>query len=139
MTDLGSNEFWERIQREPARLAAEVCFVDVVNLELTLQKHPGLRAWVNAQHEVARVDEERKKWELTVARARALIAATGTVDERKAQAEIAPSVIAAQEALFAVQEKRGALRAMADALEDRVQMLIQIAAKQRQESRDYSR
>lgn len=138
MTDLGSNEFWERIQREPARLAAEVCFVDVVNLVETLQKHPGLRAWVNAQHEVARIEEERAKWELTKARARALLDAKGTVDERKAAAEIAPAVIAAQEALFGTQEKRGALRAMADALEDRLQMLIQIAAKQRQESKVYS-
>ena len=139
MTDLGSAEFWQRIQADPARLAAEVCFVDVAELDKTLQKHPSLRAWVNATHEVARIEEERAKWRLTVARARALLAATGTVDERKALADTAEPVQQATEAVFAAQEKRGALRAMADALEDRVQMLVQIAAKQRQESREYNR
>lgn len=137
MTELGSQEFWQRIQADPARLAAEVCFVDVAQLELALQKHPALRAWVNAQYEVARIEEERAKWTLTVARARALLAATGTVDERKAVADTADSVQAAQEALFVVQEKRGALRAMVDALEDRAQMLIQLSANNRKEAKDY--
>ena len=40
-------------------------------------------------------------------------------------------------ALLDQQEKRGALRAMSDALEDRKDMLIQIAAKQRKERGDY--
>lgn len=139
MTDLGSGEFWQRLSAEPAKLAAEVCFIDVANLEQTLQKHPGLHAWVLAQHEVARIEEERAKWRMTVAHARALLAVSGTVDERRAQAESADSVQAAQEAVFAAQEKRGALRAMADALESRTQMLVQISAKQRQESREYNR
>ena len=139
MTDLGSAEFWQRIQTEPAKLAAEVCFVDVANLEVTLQKQPGLCAWVNAQFEVARIEEERAKWVLTVAHARALLAATGTVDERQATAHTAVAVLAAQEALFAAQEKRGALRAMAKALDDREQMLIQISARQRKEIETYNR
>jgi len=139
MTDLGSQEFWQRIQAEPAKLAAEVCFIDVAQLEATLQKHPALRAWVLAQHEVARIAEERAKWTLTVARARAYIRAQGTVDERKSAVDTAAEVEDAQTKLFDVQEKRGALRAIADALEDRTQMLIQISAKQRQESKDYNR
>jgi len=138
MTDLGSQEFWQRIHAEPAKLAAEVCFVDVAQLELTLQKHPALCAWVLAQHEVARIEEERAKWRLTVARARAYLGAAGTVDERKSAVDTNGEVEAAQEAVFGVQEKRGALRAIADALDDRTQMLVQIAAKQRQESKTYS-
>ena len=139
MTDLGSLEFWQRIQEEPAKLAAEVCYIDVSQLEKTMQKHPALRAWCLAQHEVARIGEERAKWRLTVAKARALLAATGTVQERQAMAESADAVMKEQEELFVQQEKRGALRAIADALEDRTQMLIQISAKQRQENKDYNR
>ena len=147
MTELGSVEFWERVENDPERLAMEVCKVDLVNLEQMLQKHPSTRAWVNAAHEVARIDEERARWHVTKARAEALLAAksvpdphTGkpkTVNVLDAEVECVESVRAATEELLAAQEKRGALRAMADALEDRKDMLIQIAAKQRQESRDY--
>lgn len=137
MTDLGSQEFWQRIQAEPAKLAAEVCFIDVAVIEATLQKHPALRAWVLAQHEVARIAEERAKWRLTVARARAYMRASGTVDERKSAVDTDGEVTATQEQLFDAQEKRGALRAMADALEDRTAMLIQISAGQRAEKKDY--
>ena len=138
-TELGSAEFWKRAEVEPAKLAAEICFIDISVLEEVLQRHAALRAWMLAQHEVARIAEERAKWKLTMEHARALVAAKGTVDERKAQAEIAEPVQAAQEAVFVAQEKRGALRAMADALEDRTQMLIQLSAKQRQEQKDYNR
>lgn len=65
MSDLGSAEFWQRLASEPNRLAAEICFVDVVNLDETLQKHASLRAWVNASHETARIQEERARWEVT--------------------------------------------------------------------------
>ena len=137
MTDLGSEEFWRRVSAEPARLAAEVCYIDVAQIEQAMQKHPALTAWVLAQHEVARIAEERAKWTLTVARARAYARAQGTVDERKSAVETDGEVMAAQEIVFASQEKRGALRAIADALESRTQMLVQISAKQRQEAKDY--
>ena len=149
MTDLGSIEFWERIKREPAKLAAELCFIDVVRLDETLQRHPSLHAWVNAEHEVARIAEARADWELIKARARALLIAKAmpdahtnkakTVDVLDAEADTHESVQNAKLTLFAVQEKRGALRAVIDAMDGRIQMLVQIAAKQRQESRDYSR
>jgi hypothetical protein len=144
--ELGSEEFWQQLGTNPARLAAAVCFVDVIRLEETLQRHPSLRAWVNATHEVARLAESRAEWELNKARAVALLesraqadAQTGkakTVDVLRAESEVAPAVVAAQQELFAAQEKRGALRAMADALEDRKDMLIQLSARQRQEMRD---
>lgn len=146
MTELGSDEFWTRIAQDPARLAAEICFVDVANLDTTLQRHAGLRAWVNAAHEVARTDEERAKWELTKARALAYQKARAdldpisgkakTVQALEAEVDLAESVQAATERLLTTQAKRGSLRAMADALEDRKDMLIQIAAKNRQEIRD---
>lgn len=147
--ELGSQEFWDQLAANPARLAAEVCAVDVTNLDLTLQQHPALRAWVNATHEVARIEEERAKYELTKVEAttfmavkKVLDADTGkakTVDALKAEVAAHPDVLAAQEALINAQEKRAVLRAMADALEDRLQMLIQIAAKQRKELEDYGR
>lgn len=149
MTPLGSKEWWDRFSIEPQKLAAEVCMVDVVNLDLTLQGHPSLRAWVNAVHEGARIEEEQAKWRVTKARALAFLKGKGspdpdtgkgkTVDTLNAEADSDESVVQAQEELFAIQKKRGSLRAMADALEDRKDMLIQIAAKRRKEQEDYNR
>ena len=146
--ELGSTDFWERLKTDPARLASEVCMVDVVTLDNTLQLHASLRAWVNASHEAARIQEERLKWEETKIRARAFMdskavadAITGkpkTVDALKADVDLNPIVQEAREALLDQQETRGAFRAMADALEDRLQMLIQISAKQRKEMKDYA-
>lgn len=146
-TELGSDAFWDRLDADPARLAAEVCAVDLVRLDETLQRHPALRAWVNAAHEAARIAEERAKWELTKARASALVRARAELDpvSKKAKAvavleaetELDAAVMELTAALLAAQERRGALRAMADALEDRKDMLIQIAAKARQEAKDY--
>jgi len=147
MVELGSKEFWKSLDENPAALAHDVCSIDIRYLDETLEKHPGLRAWVNAAHEVARVQEERAKWEVTKTRAAMLLTAkqqkdldTGkpkTVTVLEAEVEQHPDVIAAVEHLFKQQEVRGALRAMADALEDRKDMLIQIAAKQRKEQAEY--
>lgn len=144
--DLGSLEFWEQLAKNPTTLAATVCTIDVVNLNETLQRHPALRAWVNAAHEAARIAEARAEWEVTKARARALLVlrnltdANGskkTVQVLEAEVEDHEQVQGATQRWLDAQEKRGALRAMADALEDRKDMLIQIAAKQRQEQREY--
>ena len=140
--DLGSKEFWERLESDPKKLAAEVAFVDLTNLEEVLRKQPSLRAWVNAAHEVARIEEGRAEFALTKARARATLRAqevhkVKTGDVLKSEAALDPEVISCTEALFVAQRKRGALRAMADALEDRLQMLIQLSANQRKEKNEY--
>lgn len=144
--ELGSPEFWESIKNDPAALAYEVCRIDMINLQMTLQGHASLRAWVGAVFEQARVEEERAKWELTKTRASALLAARGvdpltqkakTVGAMDAEVEMNPAVIQAQERCFAATEKRGALRAMVDALSDRKDMLVQIAAKMREEQHNY--
>lgn len=147
--ELGSTEFWSQLASDPARLAAEVCAVDVTNLDITLQQHPALRAWVNATHESVRIEEEKAKYELTKAEAQAFMRAkavldkdTGkakTVDALKAEVTLDKAVVEAQEFLLGVQQQRSVLRAMSDALEDRLQMLIQISAKQRKELEDYNR
>lgn len=146
MVELGSKVFWERLASDPKKLAAEVCMVDTVDLEKTLQRQSSLHAWVNAAHESARIELERMKWEETKARARALLIAKESKDPNtekakiaevlKAEVEIDPAVIAATEAVFTADRNRGGLRAMSSALEDRLQMLIQLSAKQRQEMRD---
>jgi len=149
--ELGSQEFWDRLTQHPAKLGAEVCMVDVVHLDRTLETHPALRAWVNATYEVARIQVERAEWEVTKARAIKLLdvkaqedaAKVGggkgkTVDLMKAEVEVSSTVQAAMEALLDAQEKCGALKAMANALEDRKDMLVQIAAKHRKEYDDYN-
>lgn len=145
--NLGSQEFWARLREDPALLAAEVCTIDLVNLDATLTSHPALRAWVNASFETVRIEEERARWEVTKARARALLAAkaekdpdtgkTKTVAIIEAEADSEAAVQHAVAALLDVQMRRAALRAMATALEDRLQMLIQISVKRREEARDY--
>lgn len=147
-TELGSPEFWARLKTEPEALAAAICSVDVQNLDLTLQQHAGLRAWVNAAHEVARIAEERAQWEVTKTRAGMLLAAkaekdshTGkdkTVAVLNAEVDVNGAVVTAEGVYLDAQEKRGVLRAMSNALEDRLQMLIQLSAKQRQEAKDYN-
>lgn len=148
MIELGSADFWNRLKQDPELLAAEVCSIDLGDLDTTLQHHPALRAWVNAAYEGAAVEVEQAKWNVGKARA----VATLTVKKQKDPDTAKPKTVQVLAAevdddenvgqcnidLWRALEKRGALRAMAHALEDRAQMLIQISAKQRQEAKDYS-
>lgn len=159
--ELGSPEFWARLQADPAALAAQVCSIDLRNLDDTLVSHPALRAWLNATHEVAKIEEEKAQWELTKARAEVMLRAKAdedaepaetdskgkpkaakkakTVDVLKAEVEVHPDVINATHFYHAALEKRSMLSAMTKALDDRLQMLIQVSANQRAERENYSR
>lgn len=146
--ELGTPEFWEHLKDNPARLAAQINSIDLVDLETTLQRHASLRGWVTASYETCRVAEERAKVELSRVRARVLLAAKATADELTkkpktvavldAEVENHPDVIAAQDTLLDRMEVRGALRSMSECLGDRKDMLIQISARHRQEAADYS-
>jgi len=146
--ELGSAQFWQDLADNPAALAREVCAVSIVDLDDTLQKHPALRAWVGASYEAARIELERRAWEVTKTRSLALIAvnedATGrdgkkskTVGVMEAEVNARADVMEAEEGRLAQAEVVGALRAMTIALEDRKDMLVQLAAKQRLEMRDH--
>ncbi len=144
---LGTIDFWDQLIKNPAKLAREVCTIDVISLDKTLQEHPALRAWINASFEAARIEEEKGKWDVTKTRAMVLYAASRENDEKtgktktlavlEAEVDCNPKVQAAVEKLHHLQEVRGSLKAMADALSDRKDMLVQIAAKQRREMDDY--
>lgn len=144
--ELGSKEFWDRLSEDPRRLAREVCNVDLTRLELMLQYQASLRAWVNAAHEVAKIEESTAEYEVTKARARALLKAKEEKDPHtekakiqevlKAEVEIDVEVIRLTDVLLDAQRKRGALRAMTTGLEDRSQMLMQLSANQRKERND---
>lgn len=145
--ELGDKEFWTRLEKGPAQLAAEIASIDVVNLDQTLQQHASLRAWVNATHEAAIIEVEVAEYEVTKSRARALLKAKEDLDPTtgkhkvgdvlKAEVEGNAEVIEREQVAHAARVKRGVLRAMSNSLEDRKDMLIQISAKQRQERRDY--
>lgn len=159
--ELGSPEFWARLKADPAALAAQVCSIDLRNLDETLVTHPALRAWLNATHEVAKIEEEKAQWELTKVRAEVMLKAKSeeegaeadvdgkgkpkaakkakTVDVLKAEVEVHPDVVRATEEYHAALEKRSMLTAMTKALDDRLQMLIQVSANQRAERENYSR
>ena len=91
-------------------MAHEVCSIDLVNLETTLQHHAALRAWVTAAHETHRIEEERCKWNLTKTKARILKQAREVKDEftgklkttavLEAERDDHPEVAAAVEALY---------------------------------------
>jgi len=137
---LGSEEFWKRLTEDPKALAAEVCFIDLTRLDETLQKHAATYAWVNAAHENARVEEEHAKWELTKARATALLKAQHpkkTIPVINAEVEVHPAVESATGWLLEAQRRRGALRAMATGLDKRTDMLVQLSARQRKEMTNY--
>lgn len=143
---LGSTEFWERVEHAPAALAYELCAIDLTNLENTLQYHAAIRGWVTATHETFRIEEERAKWDLTRARASALLAAKAVADPQTgkaktvavldAEVENESTVVAAQEQLLRVQHRRGVLKAVADSLVDRKDMLVQLSANTRREQDD---
>jgi hypothetical protein len=146
---LGTEAFWNLLREDPSGLAREVCSIDLVDLETTLQQHPSLRAWINAAFETSRVQEERAKWTLTKTRAKALLIAKAATDPHTgknktvgvldAEVDNHAAVQEAMEELLDLSQMRASLRAMADSLEDRKDMLIQIAAKHRRESDDYNR
>lgn len=145
--ELGSAEFWDALATEPEKLAAAVCFVDVVKLDETLQHHAALHAWIAAAHEIARIEEEKAKWEATRTHAEQLLLAreepdpitqkAKTVDVIKAQADDSKALQEAMTAQFAAGRKRAVLRAMDKALEDRKDMLVQLSARQRREQESY--
>lgn len=147
--ELGSPQFWTMLKTDSAFLAAEVVKIDLVALEMTLQRHAGLRAWVSAQFEAAKVAEAGAKNEVERARARATLDARKVDDARtnkpktvevlKAEVELHSGVITREDGYLEAQAKTGALRAMNQALEDRKDMLIQISSNQRKESGAYNR
>lgn len=144
---LGSPAFWDMLESTPESLAFEVCKIDLVNLEQTLEKHPALRAWVNAAHETAKIQEERAKWVLTRVKAKTLLESKAekdphtdrpkTVAVLEAEVETHEDVLKATDEYLDACRVRSSLRAISDALEDRKDMLIQLGAKHRQEARDY--
>lgn len=145
--DLGTSEFWQHLKDDPAGLARQLCTIDMVNLDRTLEQHPALRAWINAAYEVARVEEEKCKWTLTKAEAIATLLFAKEKDPLTKKAKLATIIKAevsndlevkrAMNKLHAQMEIRGALKAVVDALADRKDMLVQISANQRKERGDY--
>lgn len=143
MVELGSTDFWQQLAADPALLASEVATIDLARMDETLQTHASLVAWVNATYELARVEQERWEFELTKARAMALLAARAVNDVHtqkakiqvvlEAEVETNTNVVQAQQMLQAQKVRCGALRAMSKALDHRQDMLVQIAAKQRRE------
>lgn len=147
--ELGGAQFWSDLRMDPKALAATVCHIDLNDLERTCQRHPALRAWINAAHETARMNEEKAEYALKLAQARALLQAKSekdahtdkakTVQVLDAEVQLNEEVQRLTALLHAAQDERGGLRAMSNALEDRLQMLIQLSAKRRQEEQDYGR
>src|SRR3990167_6808342 len=81
VVELGGSVFWQRLQDDPAMLAYEICSIDLVDLQTTLQRHAGLRAWVNAAYESARIAEEKAKWALTKLRSKWMVTLSKAKDE----------------------------------------------------------
>lgn len=145
--ELGSPQFWDALKTNPEQLAVTVCSINAADLDRTLQEHPALVAWVVAAHESAKIVEARARWELTKAEAIVTLRAKAqddpdtekpkTIQVLRAEVDASPEVGEATDHLFTTQERTAALRAMVEALRDRRDMLVQLAAKQRDEQRQY--
>lgn len=141
---LGSTEFWHRLREDPSRLCYEICLIDLTRLDITLAQHPALVAWVNAQHETARINEARAKLEVTKERARAVLRARAARAEGDPQSVVAANAkldteVEEKERLWlAWQTQRGVLKALMEALDDRESLLVQLSVRNRGEHRVYS-
>lgn len=140
---LGTEAFWSLLRSQPELVAKEVCAIDLINIEETLQKHSGLRAWVGAAFESCRIQEEQAAWRLAKTRGKVLLEAKGamdpntgkakTVEALKAEVDVHPDVDAAEQEVIVAKGMKGVLKIIYDSLGDRRDMLIQIASRQRAE------
>lgn len=146
VTELGSVAFWNLLKLQPESLARSICTINLNNLEQELEQHPAIRAWVTAAYETARIKEEQAKWELTKIRSRTLLNAkeekdsisgkAKTIQQLDAEVDIHQEVIDATTKYYEASTISGVLKAMTKGLEDRKDMLIQLAVRQREEQRD---
>lgn len=146
---LGTAAFWDLLKTQPETIAREVCKIDLVDIEGTLQRHAGIRAWVGAAFESSRIIEEQAKWRLAKTRGRVLLEARTlhdpntnkpkTVEVLKAEVDVHPDVNAGEEEVLEAQRTKGVLKVIYDSLGDRRDMLIQIASRQRKELEDATR
>lgn len=129
----------DRLLESPALEAAKLCAINLADIEDTMQKHPALFAYAAASYEVERVKEARAKAGLERIRAEVfqIESQDKAVSRVKEEIDANPRVIAAQDILLRTQQRVAVLRAVVESLTQRRDMLIQLAARQRQEIRAY--
>lgn len=118
------------------RLVAKACAIDLGDLESTLQKHPGLYAYVVARFEMARIDEYRAKRLLEIEQAgafKALVEELSAVSRAEKLVDLDEDVIKQKEVVTEAYALTARLKALLAGFDHRRDMLLQISSRQRAE------
>lgn len=131
------------LSKEPAKYAAQVCGINLNDIQSTMGMHPALVAYVVACYEIARVKSARAEENVKRVRGRAYAEILEREPKRaaaKIESEVdgRPDVIAATDEWLAKTEHVAHLKALVTGLDHRLSMLVQIASRQKQEVKNYS-
>jgi len=132
----------EQLFREPLTVIPSLVTIDIVNLENVMINHARLVAWAVIVYEEAKSLEASAKWDLDYMRSKAQAAlfqndpklAMGKA-EAMATSDISVSTQARK--YQELQRKTSILKSLVSALEHRRDMIVQLAARQRQEIAGY--
>lgn len=137
----------EALDTDPDKEAARICEINLADLVGTMQRHPGVVAYVHAQYEAARIKEAltRQKFENVKAAIADQLAKT-PVESTGKMPSVAAVEMAVKNDLNVQQAYQKYLQAVGETslfkpiitgLEHRRDMLVQIASRQRQEIANY--
>lgn len=130
---------FERLEQDPGPYVAEVCALNLMNIDETLERHPALYAYAVAGYEGARIDEARAKFTMERARSQAFgeLVKENAIGTAKELVPNDPAVQRATEAWLEAKRMVAGLRALTAGLEHRRDMLIQISSRQKREQQAY--
>lgn len=120
---------------------AEYCRIDLANLDIALERHPSLYAYTSACFEMAKVAEARAKWDLetTIANTFSIVMNKDSKMTATAAEKVVKTYPAVTQAAATHHEKMlitARMKGLANGLEHRRDMLVQISARQRVDMRN---
>lgn len=134
-SDLTTSIDFKKLFEAPESEIVEIVRISLRNLIETMARHPGLYGYAAAAYELAKVRQLENEYNLkqTKATAYGKLLEKNTATAATALLDSQPEVIAAQATLIKQMKEVAALAALVRALDHRRDMLVQIAARQRQE------
>lgn len=132
----------QQLFAKPAEVIADLVTIDINNLEEDMVNHPRLVAWATVTYENTRALAEAAKWDVEYMTSQAyheLFAKEG-MSIGKAEKLVGSDIKVTnqQKKHQALRRQVVVLRALVTALDHRKDMIVQIAARQRQEISSYN-
>lgn len=125
-------------EQQVSEVVAQYCEINLADIETALSRQASLYSYVVAAYELAKVAEAQEKWNFEQTKADAFIKIQ-SLDPKESATSIDRKILQAQtvrdaaKAHFSAQANTARLKALVSGLEHRRDMLVQIAAKMRQE------